>query len=43
VRREAPFYAGGTAEPVAYPSCSLRRNNTHLAEFVAMRKALARR
>ena len=37
---EASFYAGGTMEPVAYLTCSLRRNKSHLADLVAMRKAL---
>jgi uncharacterized protein YecT (DUF1311 family) len=40
---EASAYAGGSGEPVAYLSCTLRRNTSHLADLAAMRKALARR
>lgn len=38
---EASRYSGGTAQPVAFLTCSLRRNHSHLAELVAMRKALS--
>jgi uncharacterized protein YecT (DUF1311 family) len=40
---EASHYAGGTAEPVAYLSCSLRKNKAHLADLTIMRKALSQR
>ncbi len=35
---EASRYAGGTAAPVAYLSCSLRKNKSHLADLTIMRK-----
>jgi len=38
---EAAVYAGGSAAPVAYLSCALRRNRTHLADLRAMRNVLA--
>lgn len=37
---EASRYSRGTAQPVAFLDCSLRRNRSHLAELAAMRKAL---
>jgi uncharacterized protein YecT (DUF1311 family) len=37
---ESSRFQGGTAQPVAFLNCSLRRNRSHLAELVAMRKAL---
>jgi uncharacterized protein YecT (DUF1311 family) len=40
---EASHYAGGTAEPVAYLSCSLRKNKAHLTDLTIMRKALSQR
>lgn len=40
---EAAAYVGGSAEPVAYLTCTLRRNRSHLAELGAMRRALRRR
>lgn len=40
---EASVFAGGSAEPVAYLTCTLRRNSAHLADLAAMRKALGRR
>ncbi|HET7647728.1 MAG TPA: lysozyme inhibitor LprI family protein [Gaiellaceae bacterium] len=39
----ATRYAGGSAEPVAYLSCTLRKNRAHLVELAATRKALAQR
>ena len=38
---ESTVYAGGSAAPVAYLICELRRNQTHLADLSAMRKTLA--
>lgn len=40
---EASRYGRGSAEPVAYLTCTLRRNTSHLADLSAMRKALGRR
>jgi uncharacterized protein YecT (DUF1311 family) len=37
---ESSRYRGGTAQPVAFLNCSLRRNQSHLADLAAMRKAL---
>ena len=39
---EASRFAGGTAQPVAFLTCTLRRNESHLADLVAMRRALRR-
>jgi len=40
---EASHLAGGSAHSVALLTCSLQRNNEHLADLTAMRKALAQR
>ena len=40
---KASSYAGGSGEPVAYLTCTLRRNTSHLADLVATRKTLGRR
>jgi uncharacterized protein YecT (DUF1311 family) len=40
---EGSLFAGGSAEPVAYLDCSLRRNRSHLADLAAMKKALGPR
>lgn len=37
---ESSRYRGGTAQPVAFLNCTLRRNRSHLADLVARRKAL---
>lgn len=37
---EATVYAGGSGAPVAYLSCTVRRNRTHLADLGAMKKTL---
>ncbi|HET7138088.1 MAG TPA: lysozyme inhibitor LprI family protein [Gaiellaceae bacterium] len=39
---EAARYRGGSAEPVAYATCTVRRNRSHLVDLLAMRSALAR-
>jgi uncharacterized protein YecT (DUF1311 family) len=39
---EASAYAGGSAEPVAYLSCTLRKNRSHLVGLAAMRRTLTR-
>jgi uncharacterized protein YecT (DUF1311 family) len=38
---EASAYAGGSFQPVAYASCTIARNRTHLADLVAMRRSLS--
>lgn len=38
---EASFYDGGSLEPVAFASCAVGRNKTHLADLLAMRKSLS--
>jgi uncharacterized protein YecT (DUF1311 family) len=38
---ESSRYRGGTEQPVAFLDCSLRRNNSHLADLAAMRRALS--
>jgi uncharacterized protein YecT (DUF1311 family) len=40
---EASHYAGGTAEPIAYLNCSLRKNKAHITDLTIMRKALSQR
>ncbi|HET7128052.1 MAG TPA: lysozyme inhibitor LprI family protein [Gaiellaceae bacterium] len=40
---EASHFAGGTMHGVAFLSCSLQRNKTHLVDLSAMRKTLAQR
>ena len=40
---EASRYAAGSAKPVAYLNCTLRKNKSHLAELEAMGTALGRR
>jgi uncharacterized protein YecT (DUF1311 family) len=37
---EASRYGGGTAQPVALLTCTLRRSRSHLSDLVAMRVAL---
>lgn len=37
---EAARFTGGTARAVGFLNCTLRRNKTHLADLVAMRKSL---
>ncbi len=38
---EASFYAGGTAQPVAYAECLLQRNRSHLVDLAALVKTLS--
>jgi len=40
---EADIYRGGSAEPVAFASCELERNRTHLRELGAFELVLRRR
>jgi uncharacterized protein YecT (DUF1311 family) len=37
---EASFYAAGSAKPVAYLTCTLRKNRAHLVDLAVTRKAL---
>jgi uncharacterized protein YecT (DUF1311 family) len=37
---EASFYGGGSGEPVAYLTCTLHRNRSHLADLAATEKTL---
>jgi uncharacterized protein YecT (DUF1311 family) len=37
---EASFYAGGSAKPVAYLNCTLRKNRAHLVDLTATREAV---
>jgi uncharacterized protein YecT (DUF1311 family) len=38
---EASFYGRGTQEPVAYLSCTLVRNKSHLSDLAAMKTTLS--
>lgn len=38
---EASAFAGGSAEPVAFLTCTLRRNRSHLVDLTAMAKTLS--
>jgi uncharacterized protein YecT (DUF1311 family) len=40
---EASRYRRGTVEQVAYATCTLRRNRSHLVDLLAMKAAFARR
>ena len=40
---EASAYGGGSLQSVAYATCTVHRNKTHLADLVAMRKSLSHR
>src|SRR2546426_10450601 len=37
---QASVYAGGSAEPVAFASCEVNRNRTHLADLAEMERWL---